>query len=152
MSFFGVIEKLRKKSEQDRKTISLIGASTVFGLIFFVWLTTFQLSSEEVKNEKVYDELSPASSLKNMSSRFFEDIKKELGSDEEDDSLKEQTEVAATYNAVINSPDDILGTTTDEIQNATSSVDVDVLDDVIFEEEGEKKDENDVTSTIEKNE
>ena len=153
MSFFGFIEKLREKSDQDRRAISLVGASVMFGLIFFVWLTTFQLDSEEVKNAKVYDELSPASSLKNMSSRFFEDIKKDLGSGEEDDLAEVQTEVAATYTAATNIPNEnITGPTSENIQVGTSSVDINSLEDFVFVGETIENIEDGVALTTEENE
>lgn len=154
MSFFGFIEKLRKKPEQDRRAISLVGASVMFGLVFFVWLTTFQLGSEKVKNEEVYDELSPVSSLKSMSSRFFDDIKEGLGSNE-DDLTELQTETAATYTAAIDiSDENMMGTTSDEIQFGTSSVSVDInnLEDNVFVGEITEKIEEDTILTTDGNE
>ena len=120
MSFFRSIEKLRNKSEQDRRAISLVGASVMFSLIFFIWLTTFQLRSEKVENEEMYNELSPVASLKNMSSRFFGDIKEELNLNKNDEptgvASQGQTETAATGAAAENIFDKkVVGTTTEDI-------------------------------------
>ncbi len=155
MSFFHFIEKLRNKSEQDRRAISLVGASVMFSLIFFIWLTTFQLTSERVENEEVYNELSPIASLKNMSSRFFADIKEELDFNKDNEPTEPisqlQTETATTGVAVTNIFDEeatttkniffedneekenLFGTSSDEIQVGTSSNGID--NDVEFIEE-----------------
>ena len=115
MSFFHFIEKLRNKSEQDRRTISLVGASMMFSLIFFIWLNIFQLETERVGGEEIHNELSPVASLKNMSSRFFTDIKEELNFNKNDELTEPlfelRTETAATTGAVMNiSGEDVTGT------------------------------------------
>ena len=169
MSFFQSIEKLRNKPEQERRVISLTGASIIFSLIFFVWLTTFQLNSEQVGNEEAHNTLSPLDSLKNMSSRFVQDIKKKVGGSEKDDdplnSISESktgsaaTGVAATYEI---SDKDTMGTTTkddplnngeepetfgtssDMTKSATSSDDVDNTDETVdlIENTAENEEEN----------
>jgi len=154
MNLFHFIGKLRNKSEQDRRAISLVGASIMFSLVFFVWLTTFQLASEQIENEEDYNELSPIVSLKNMSSRFFADIKEELFNEKDSAIMlpsQLQTETAITHTAVINVLDEnIVGTTTeniffenneknenlsgtssDETEIGTSSESVDNIDDTI---------------------
>lgn len=149
MSFFNSIEKLRNKPERERRIICFTGASTVFLLIFSVWLTTFQLNSEQVKNEETYNTLSPLDSLKNMSSRFVQDIKEKVGgSDKDNDPLnftsESKTESAAIHTAVsyeilnkdtagtttkdnsLNNEEKngILGTSSDMTKSATNSEDV----------------------------
>lgn len=122
MSFFRFIEKIRNKSEQDRRAISLVGASVMFSLVFFVWLTIFQLETENVGNEEAYNELSPIASLKDMSSRFFTDIKEEFNfnkNDEPTESVLElQTETAATGAVMKNiSDEETIGTTGTTTEN-----------------------------------
>lgn len=170
MSFFQSIEKLRNKPEQERRVISLTGASIIFSLIFFVWLTTFQLNSEQVGNEEAHNTLSPLDSLKNMSSRFVQDIKKKIGgSDQNDDSLdlnpEYEAESAATHTAVTyetpnkdtmetTTEDSLLnnggenevlfGTSSDPIRSATSFDDVDNTDETVdlIENTAENEEEN----------
>ncbi len=120
MSFFRSIEKLRNRSEQDRRAISLVGASVMFSLVFFVWLSIFQLGTENVENKEAYNELSPVASLKNMSSRFFTGIKEELNLNKDDEPTEPtpelQTETAAIHTAVENiSDENIVATTTEDI-------------------------------------
>ncbi len=78
MFFFRLIDKLRNRPKQERLIISLASALTIFSMIFFVWLTTFQLNSEKIKNEERYDKLSPISSLKNMTVRLTQEIKNKI--------------------------------------------------------------------------
>jgi len=113
MSFFDYIEKIRSKSEKDRRAISMAGASLVFSLVFFVWLTTFQIGLNQTENDKVNNEVSPISSLKEMSSRFFTNAKE---INPQNSLLSSQEETAATNKTVTNfSDENVLGTTTENI-------------------------------------
>ena len=77
--FFRFIENLQNKSEQQRKVVTLATTSVLFVLIFIIWLTTFQLNSEHIENEEMYNKLSPLASLKEMSARFIKDVKNSFG-------------------------------------------------------------------------
>jgi len=130
MSFFDYIEKIRSKPEKDRRAISMAGASLVFSLVFFVWLTTFQIGLNQTENDKANNEVSPISSLKEMSSRFFTNAKglnsKEINS--KNSLLSSQEEMATVHTAVTNfSDENVLGTTTENVFEENSGGSEDLL-------------------------
>jgi len=78
MHFFHFIEKLQKKPRQKRKFIAVFTTSICFIFIFLVWLSSFQLNSTPVNNQKtqtVLSPLSPLGSLKKIIAHFVDDLK-----------------------------------------------------------------------------
>lgn len=74
MSFSRFIENLQNKSENDRRLILWVSISIIFGMIFFVWLTTFNLNFTLAEEAVEDNQISPFESVARMVNGVVDDI------------------------------------------------------------------------------
>lgn len=79
------IEKLQQKSPQTRKKISFLVSSIVTVLIFLIWLSVFNLSSENktiveenTKNSNESNLATPFSKIKSDLDKIFENVPEKI--------------------------------------------------------------------------
>ena len=71
MSVISYIEKLRTKSENERKKISLVVAFSVTGIIFIIWaFTVFSSISQKTPTTEVVDTVDSVSVYGDLKSRW----------------------------------------------------------------------------------
>lgn len=92
MSITQFIERIQKKPEKDKHLILWVTVAVLFSIVFFVWLTTFDLSfTIESETSAIQEnQPSPFESLKNMFSGVTSDIGN--GYDVLMDSLKNEAQ------------------------------------------------------------
>ena len=63
---FNLIDKLRKKSEAERKMIALTISASITTIIFLVWISTFLIkpSSSEPNDKPVISSVTPIATIK----------------------------------------------------------------------------------------
>lgn len=78
---FDLIDKLRKKSLAERKTIALAVSATITAIIFFVWISTFWInpSSSESNDKPDLSSITPLSSIKDNVATVYSNFVKLLG-------------------------------------------------------------------------
>jgi hypothetical protein len=73
------LEQWRNKTEREKHTIAVVGATVATSLIVFVWGYTFFIainnSPETAKTEEYNQQFSPLASIKNLFSDTAEKIK-----------------------------------------------------------------------------
>lgn len=74
------IEQLRKKPVAYRKRFLLVFTTTITGIIFMIWATTFDFNLSPSSSPVVEDGLGPISEIETNVSSFFTTVKK-LGSE-----------------------------------------------------------------------
>jgi hypothetical protein len=73
------IKELQDKPEHEKRVILWFTTSLIFGIIFFVWLTTFEINFSLEPEEPAHKEPSPLDSVKSMAKGVGEDIGRGYG-------------------------------------------------------------------------
>jgi hypothetical protein len=80
MSLFNYLENLRKKPIAYRKRVAVFGAAILSGLIFLIWLSTFNAGMANIADPKtVSEDLKPFEEIKSNIVSFYNSVKEASG-------------------------------------------------------------------------
>ena len=78
---FDFLDKLRKKSEAEKKMIALTISASITAIIFFIWISSFwiNLSTSESNSKPILSDITPLSSIKDNVVGVYSNFVKLLG-------------------------------------------------------------------------
>lgn len=93
---FDFIDKLRKKTQAEKKMIALIISASITAIIFFVWFSTFWIkpSSSELSDKPILSSITPLASIKDNIAGVYSNFAKLLwvGKTIQVDNMPEESE------------------------------------------------------------